>query len=213
MIKTTNIPTRRRWLQSASLLTLGTALSAKSLSNLSFSRTPEVAATSSPPSPEDPIVAELSAPQPDPAATEPLSYEEFLASFNLRHIQPREIINPHRQSTRGIANTLPPIELWPAMPATLFVADEIRARLGRPLEHVTSAYRNPTYNKACGGASQSYHVKNCALDLVYAGGPRAAYDIACDLRNEGLFQGGLGLYNTFLHIDTRGVNKTWLSSS
>ena len=64
------------------------------------------------------------------------------------------------------------------MPATLFIADEIRERLGRPLKLITSAYRNPTYNKVCGGASGSWHTKNCALDLVYEGGPREAYAIA-----------------------------------
>ena len=41
-------------------------------------------------------------------ATESLTYEEFLARFDLRHIQPQEIINPHRQTTRGVTNSLPP---------------------------------------------------------------------------------------------------------
>ena len=206
MEKASNTPTRRRWLQSASLLSLGSALTAKSLPPMGL---PEFAATSSSP-PGESLAADPAIPQPDPVAAENLTYEDFLASFNLRHIQPLEVINPHRQCTSGITNTLPPIELWSAMPATLFVADEIRARLDRPLQVITSAYRNPAYNKACGGASGSWHTKNCALDLVFDGGPRAAYDIACELRSEGLFRGGLGLYKSFIHIDTRGVNKTWL---
>jgi len=29
------------------------------------------------------------------------------------------------------------------------------------------------------------------------------------MREEGLFRGGLGLYKTFIHLDTRGRNATW----
>ena len=210
MSKTSNHPARRRWLQSAALLTLGTAFTAKSLSKLS--PPPSLATQDTGPHPPlgQPKLDSLP-PQhhPDSAANTPLAYQEFLSSFALRHIRPHEVINPHHQTTRGVTNSLPPMELWPAMPATLFVVDEIRERLGKPLKLITSAYRNPTYNRACGGASQSWHTKNCALDLVFEGGPRQAHAIAKDLRNEGFFQGGIGLYSTFIHIDTRGHNSTW----
>ena len=144
-----------------------------------------------------------------PQNSGPLDYASFLAQFQFNYIRPHEIINPHRQSIGQIANTLPPKELWSAMPATLFLADEIRNRLGRPLKLITSAYRNPEYNRACGGASRSWHTQNCALDLVYEGGPRDAYAIAIELREAGLFRGGIGLYNSFIHLDTRGENATW----
>lgn len=208
MLETTNSPTRRRWLESAALLTLGSALTGKALTPWASPKESEESA-GSPPIPSEPPVAEIEPPLPDPVASDGLTYEEFLLSFHLRHIRPHEIIDPHRQTTRGIKNTLPPIELWPAMPATLFVADEIRERLGRPLRLITSAYRNPRYNRACGGASQSWHTKNCALDLVYEGGPRKAAEIARELRSEGFFEGGIGLYRTFIHIDTRGRNASW----
>lgn len=208
MLETTNSPDRRRWLKSAALYSLGTAVTIKALSKIPYPETLKTASTA-PPTSEEPLLLETPLPAPEPVQPQKLTYEDFLASFQFRHIHPREVINPHRQTTRGISNTLPPAELWSAMPATLFIADEIRERLGKPLKLITSAYRNPTYNKACGGASGSWHTKNCALDLAYEGGPRAAYHIACDLRDEGLFEGGIGLYSTFIHLDTRGHNRTW----
>jgi len=219
MLDTTTPFTRRRWIESAAFLAAGTVLGAGSFAAINAGQTRKEARKGAPSPP--PSEAALASEEAAAAAQEEhlngvlqdsakeLSYVDFLEQFDLRHIQPQEILNPHRQTTQGITNTLPPIELWSAMPTTLFVADEIRERLGRPLKLITSAYRNPTYNRACGGAAQSWHTKNCALDLVFEGGPREAHAIAHELRNTGYFQGGIGLYKTFIHIDSRGENATW----
>ncbi len=218
MLDTTNSPNRRRWLGSAALLTAGAALASRSLFKGSSSESiPELSAASfvSEPS-DDLLITEIpSHPEPAPETPPPitaddtLTYEEFLSRFDLRHIKPSEIIRPHLQTTRGYTNSLPPVELWPAMPTSLFVADEIRERLGRPLKLITSAYRNPEYNKACGGATFSWHTKNCALDLVYEANPHEVAAVARKLRDEGFFKGGIGIYHSFVHIDTRGHNATW----
>lgn len=139
----------------------------------------------------------------------PSEYAKFIAKLDLRYIRPREVIQPHRRIRNGVPNTLPPSHLWDHIPPTLQVADEIRHRLGTPLDFITSAYRCPSYNRQCGGASQSLHMRNNALDLVYASGSQAAFDIAEELRAEGFFRGGLGLYPGFIHIDTRGYNASW----
>ena len=207
MFETRSTPTRRRWLESTVLLTLGTALGANYLQSRKLSPTKTASPPQSPLENESPTT--LTSKPEIPSPQKKLSYQDFLANFHFRHIQPHEVISPHHQTTRGITNSLPPIELWPAMPATLFVADEIRERLNRPLTLITSAYRSPAYNKACRGASQSWHTKNCALDLVFEGSSRDSYQIATELRKEGFFTGGIGLYNTFIHIDTRGQNATW----
>jgi len=137
-------------------------------------------------------------------------YHAFLASLNLRHITPGEVITPHINKCKGISNQLPPPELWGRMATTLHVADEIRSRLGVKLRYITSAYRCPSYNRACAGsASRSQHMYNRALDLVYDCSPRTAMNEARKLRNEGVFKGGLGLYSSFIHLDTRGQNATW----
>ncbi|NNC89678.1 MAG: DUF882 domain-containing protein [Akkermansiaceae bacterium] len=138
------------------------------------------------------------------------AYAEFLASLDLRYIRPHEVINPHRASLNNVANRLPPEDIWERLAPTLRAADEIRDRLGAPLLRITSAYRCPTYNRQIpGAAARSFHTRNQALDLVYGGSNREAAEVARRLRNEGAFCGGIGVYPTFIHIDTRGYNANW----
>lgn len=157
---------------------------------------------------------------PEPAQPEPTlrerhpelyegDYAHFLAQHAYRYIQSHEVITPHLRTRGGVTNDLPPSSLWHNLPATLKVADEVRHRLGTPLSYITSAYRTPAYNSKCGGASRSFHTRNNALDLVYEEGSEAAYQVALELRKEGFFKGGVGLYSGFIHIDTRGSNATW----
>ncbi len=137
-------------------------------------------------------------------------YAEFLGNLDLRYIAPHEILAPHRRELNGIANVLPPRQYWKRMIPTLQVADELRQRLGCKLRYITSAFRSPEYNAQCPGASpKSYHTKNLALDLVYDCPPPDAIAEAKKMRAEGIFRGGLGLYQTFIHIDTRGRNSDW----
>jgi hypothetical protein len=145
-----------------------------------------------------------------PDTKEVREYESFLAAHPLRHLTPREIIRPHFKTRGGTLCGLPPKELWPDLVSTLEVADELRHRLGVPLRVVVSAYRSPEYNAKCPGASRySQHLYNRALDLVFDCSPEAAFAMADRMREEGTFTGGLGLYETFIHIDTRGRNATW----
>lgn len=138
------------------------------------------------------------------------AYARFLGSLELRYLQPYEVIRAHRRTRNGVLNSVPPRRLWKKLAPTLKVADEIRHRLGTPLNHVTSAYRSPAYNRQCpGAASRSYHTRNQAVDLIFSSGSKVAFETAKELRAEGFFQGGLGLYRSFLHVDTRGYNATW----
>ncbi len=137
-------------------------------------------------------------------------YSDFLKSLQLRYIADYEVLSAHRRERNGIANSLPPRALWQAIVPTLRVADELRHRLGVPLTHIASAYRSPEYNRQCPGAAKySKHLKNEALDLVFACNSKAAFDEAQAMRREGLFCGGIGLYKNFIHVDTRGRNATW----
>ena len=137
------------------------------------------------------------------------SYAEFVRGLGLRYIEPWEILAPHKKVNKGVQNSLPPRELWEKMAPTLLVADEIRHRLGSPLRTINSAYRSPCYNRTCGGATRSYHMKNQALDLMFDASPAKVARVAKQLRKEGFFKGGVGTYRSFTHIDTRGHNATW----
>lgn len=148
-----------------------------------------------------------------PAPPRPLrdeaDYRAFLDGLSLRYLTAAEVLHPHRNIRNGVANELPPRHMWPRLVPTLKIADEIRHRLGSPLRLINSAYRSPAYNLACSGAKQSYHLQNRALDLMFQEGPAAATAVAKELRKEGFFQGGIGTYATFIHIDTRGFEATW----
>ncbi|MCH2064781.1 MAG: D-Ala-D-Ala carboxypeptidase family metallohydrolase [Roseibacillus sp.] len=214
---------RRRFLQSSSVLALGAAstlFAARKLSlaprrksmvsPASASRQPAANPGSSPP----PGISSAWETEPAPPLERPLeneeSYNEFLLSLDLRHLTPREIIDPHRGVVDGIENSLPPQNLWEKLAPTLKAADEIRERLQVPLCRITSGYRSPRYNANIPGAVRgSYHTRNQALDLVYFCSPRKAFEMALQLRKEGFFRGGVGFYPTFIHLDTRGYAATW----
>ncbi|MEC5126045.1 D-Ala-D-Ala carboxypeptidase family metallohydrolase [Verrucomicrobiales bacterium BCK34] len=139
-------------------------------------------------------------------------YTAFLNSLNLRYITDEEIIRPHRNVRNGVENHLPPEHMWKRLAPTLKIADQVRHELGSQLVCINSAYRSPEYNAVCSGAaSRSYHMKNCALDLIFASGPEKAAEAAMKLRESGAFRGGIGTYAGFIHIDTRGHNATWTS--
>ena len=88
--------------------------------------------------------------------------------------------------------------------------EALRAHWGRPIV-LLSSYRSPAYNRAIGDAApKSYHMQFRALDIAVAGKtPRQVFDQLSAWRDAGKFKGGLGLYNSFVHIDTRGSNATW----
>ena len=219
--------TRRRWCQTAALWALGVGVISKGLTSLTRQERKQLEnGLANMDKSLDEFMAELK--QPSNNATEPSSpqppqpslqelhpeyyqgdYAQFLNHSSLRYINTHEVITPHRRIRNGVSNDLPPKALWHNITETLHVADEVRHRLGTPLSYITSAYRTPDYNRQCGGASRSYHTKNNALDLVYEQGSDAAFELALQLREEGFFQGGIGYYPGFIHIDTRGYKATW----
>ena len=215
---------RRRFLRSGSVLALGTVstlLAARKLSqpprtrNLAAPASPQlVADPGSGPGFGPPFLDRVWETEPIPPLGRPLeneeSYNDFLLSLDLRHLSPGEIIDPHRGVADGIENTLPPRHLWEKLAPTLKAADELRERLELPLCRITSGYRSPRYNAIIPGAVRgSYHTRNQALDLIYFCSAQKAFQMALQLRKEGFFRGGIGLYPTFIHLDTRGYAATW----
>lgn len=62
-----------------------------------------------------------------------------------------------------------------------------------------SAYRNAIHNRKVGGASDSYHVKGQAFDIVVKG--VAPLEVARYAESIGIT--GIILYNSFVHVDSR----------
>jgi len=106
-------------------------------------------------------------------------------------------------------NHVPPERLWSkvlpvAKALSLFrglVEEEVR---------VVSAYRSVAYNSCIGGATRSTHLTFEALDLRSPTlSPEALAEKWRNLRDDGLYSGGIGVYSTFIHVDARGRNVDW----
>lgn len=138
------------------------------------------------------------------------AYKKFLSRLGLRRISVQKIIDSHAKARGNVHNTLPPRQLWNNIRSTLLAMDKVALRLGEPVGEVLSAYRSPAYNAKCAGAkSNSYHIRNNALDVRFNSSPKRVAATARDLRKAGLFQGGVGRYPGFTHLDTRGANADW----
>ena len=73
-----------------------------------------------------------------------------------------------------------------------------RIRLGNRPITITSGYRTPSHNKTVGGAKNSFHLCGMAADIVVEGlSPRQVQVILKD------WPGGMGLAETFTHLDIR----------
>lgn len=99
---------------------------------------------------------------------------------------------------------------------TILIDDKLVEYLQKIRDHfgvevtITSAYRDPDYNRSIGGATGSYHTRGMAADIVVKGvAPRT---VAAYCESIGIL--GIGLYETaadgyFVHIDTRTYKSFW----
>lgn len=85
------------------------------------------------------------------------------------------------------------------------VLQKIRTHFGKSVT-ITSAYRTPGKNKACGGTTYSQHLYGRAADIKVKGiAPKTVAAYAETI----LKNGGIGRYKTFTHIDVRGTIARW----
>lgn len=139
-----------------------------------------------------------------------MNFNDFFESLDIQHFSADEFTSYFNVHRRGVTNSEPPPELWHNIVPTLRVVDALRRHYGRPIT-ILSSYRSPEYNRAIGDAApRSYHMQFRALDIAVSGiTPRQVFVLLSNWRDAGKFKGGLGIYNTFVHIDTRGTNATW----
>jgi uncharacterized protein YcbK (DUF882 family) len=86
----------------------------------------------------------------------------------------------------------------------------LREHLNKPVL-VIDGFRTPSHNKEVGGAPRSQHLIAKAADIhVLDVTPYTLSQIIEDLISEGhMRQGGVGLYDTFVHYDVRGFKARW----
>lgn len=83
---------------------------------------------------------------------------------------------------------------------------KIRDHFGKAVT-INSGYRCSTHNKKVGGTTGSYHTKGQACDIVVSG--VKPIEVAKYAESIGIL--GIGLYDTFVHIDTRTKKSFWYS--
>ncbi|MFW2176300.1 MULTISPECIES: D-Ala-D-Ala carboxypeptidase family metallohydrolase [unclassified Moraxella] len=112
---------------------------------------------------------------------------------------------------------VPPVELWRNIVPTLQLVERLKQQGYLPRSTVIrSVYRNPSLNRCAGGAGESKHTTNGAIDIWIPenDGNRWAIDSTFDglcqfWQSQGQdYNFGLGLYATgSIHIDTQGYRK------
>ena len=112
---------------------------------------------------------------------------------------------------------VPPRYLWDNMVPTLQLYNTLKAQGIVPQSaEIRSVYRNPSLNVCAGGAGESKHLTNGAVDIWVP--DQYGYDFYTNPLQDGLcqfwqYQGeaynfGLGLYGTgSIHLDTQGYRK------
>jgi hypothetical protein len=150
-----------------------------------------------------------------PAAGTPVEYfsefEAFFNAYGLEYINAVEMLflgasNENPASAAYQLNHLPPRALWPNLVELATVLDEFRRRYGAPI-FIVSAYRAPDYNASLFGSQQLLHTQGLAADFVSINGtPEEWAAILREMRDEGLFAGGIEVHPNFVHVDLGGIN-------
>lgn len=86
----------------------------------------------------------------------------------------------------------------------------IRGCIGYPIA-ITNAYRSLEHNRSIGSKDTSQHIQGKAADLqVKEMSVLDLYETIETLIEWGhIPEGGLGIYNTFVHYDIRGTKARW----
>ncbi len=140
-------------------------------------------------------------------------FEQFFQQ-NLSHVQNfawHEFLVKGRNHAQNGLNTDPPRQLWSKVINLAEVLDKFRAAIGAPVV-LTSVYRSRKYNESLSGsARRSQHMEFTAADFKVPGQGNTGQwaDRMKQLRAQGEFEGGIGIYNTFVHVDVRGTRADW----
>lgn len=90
--------------------------------------------------------------------------------------------------------------------ALVDLLEQIREAAGGAVT-INSAYRSPAHNAAVGGVSSSQHLYGRAADIVVEGAsPLLVGQMAEHYLDR---RGGIGVYRTFTHVDTRAIRSRW----
>jgi uncharacterized protein YcbK (DUF882 family) len=137
---------------------------------------------------------------------------DLLDEWGVRYFSAEELTSLHNPAWDGPDHVCPSSADLRHMHRTVQIADVLRHCYGSALR-VVSGYRPPAYNDLVGGAPGSKHKAFRALDLQpYDGDIDRLIDIArptMDALSCAGWSTGLGLYDTFIHIDIGAEGDTY----
>ena len=96
---------------------------------------------------------------------------------------------------------------------TVLISDKLVGLLQNIRNHfgaavtINSAYRTESYNKKIGGATKSHHVNGTAADIVVKGA--TPLEVAQYVEHIMPVSGGIGVYQSFTHVDVRASRSRW----
>ena len=122
--------------------------------------------------------------------------------YSLKAEGSRQITEPFRVYEFACTDGSDPVFISQTLVELL---ENIRVHFGRPVT-ITSGYRTVSYNASLKNSSKkSQHCNGLAADIKVEGHtPKEVYDYACSLLGD---HGGVGIYNTFVHVDVRAVKS------
>lgn len=143
----------------------------------------------------------------DPAYIQ--EFSEFLSDNGVKLVRPEELLvmgQAHHEVgnwCHGL-NGPPPKAMWPNIVDVSRALDALRDRTDADVTIIT-AFRTPKYNLCVGGAKQSLHMSFQTVDVKSENWTVAELaSFFRSIREEGIFEGGIGEYKAYVHIDARG---------
>jgi len=107
-----------------------------------------------------------------------------------------------------------PEHVWQNIKILANQLEILRVHVNKPI-NITSGFRSESHNNRIGGKKNSQHLLGKAADIQIKGlKPKSVYKAIEKLIEQGkMLEGGLGLYETFVHYDIRGKETRWDNST
>lgn len=154
------------------------------------------------------------------AKTIDIQSKNLIDEFMKKHYRPiiSQKPNPSGQLTKNFNvsefackdGTVVPAKLLENVTSLAKNLQQLRDKVGKAIK-INSAYRTVTHNKAIGGEVNSQHLLGKAADIVISGMTPSSVKKQIEelIKDKKMVEGGIGLYNSFVHYDIRGTKARW----
>lgn len=121
-------------------------------------------------------------------------------------MNPKDYIGPHFKYNEFRCKCSGKLHSNGIDPILVLKIEILRKMLGNNPIIIRSGYRCPSHNKKVDGAPKSQHLLGKAADIVVNG---IAPSEVANMTESVFYDGGLGLYSSFTHVDSRRKMARW----